>query len=170
MPSKTETGLEHICFWAFPNPLWGQANCCKCLEFCYNKYSIELELVLEYYHFSGPFLPHVSLNRHQKKISIQLCLRSKVHQSPGPLSIRPCSTNGPWSSARIYCSDFPHPGCLPSSSLESGLLTSPTGGRNRETESVLLPNTNSAVGPHLGQSLQGRFFRVQVLQHLICAL
>lgn len=55
MPSKTETGLEHICFWVFPNPLWGQANCCECLEFCYNKYSIELELVLEYYHFFWSF-------------------------------------------------------------------------------------------------------------------
>lgn len=30
-----------VSFWAFPNPLWAQANCCKCLEFCYNKYSIE---------------------------------------------------------------------------------------------------------------------------------
>lgn len=43
------------CFWAFLNPLWAQANCCKCLEFCYNKYSIELELVAEYCNFFWSF-------------------------------------------------------------------------------------------------------------------
>lgn len=55
MPSKTETGLEHICFWAFSNPLWVQANCRKCLEFCYNKYSVELELVPDYTHVFWSF-------------------------------------------------------------------------------------------------------------------
>lgn len=121
--------------------------------------------------FSFLFLPQVSLDRHQSIISDQLCSKWIVHPSPGRLLIRSCSTNGLWSSAHLYCSDSPHPVGLPSSSLGSGLLTLPSGGRDRESLKVCsYQDTNSTVGPHLSQNLQGGFFRLQVLQRLICAL
>lgn len=141
-PSKTETGFEDIWrgLWNFPSHLWAQPNCWKLLEFWYNKYAVKLELVLERYVFWSFPHPHVPLNLYQRRISVQPCSRPIVHQSPGPLLIRSCSTNGPWSSAHIYCSDSPHPGCLPSSSLGSGLLTLPAGGREEEeTVDVLTP-------------------------------
>lgn len=68
MPRKTKTGFKYICFWTFPSPLWAQPNCCKYLQFWYNKYSIKLELVLEYYHVfhSFPVSLEVSLEQNQR--------------------------------------------------------------------------------------------------------
>lgn len=74
MPSKTETGLE--LFLGVSKPFMGTSKL-LCLEFCYNKYSIELELVLEYCHFfPGLFLPHVSLKQASGK-SASNCVQGR---------------------------------------------------------------------------------------------